>query len=366
MTDVTDNCGHVLIVGAGVTGLVTAVRCLIAGHRVTLIDRDDIPSPMSTSFDEHRVIRALDPSSATMSADVFSMHRLWSELETLLCGPDPDCGFYDKVGAVSVWNDDTIDLVVSTAAAARIPIEPVDTADLCHIRLDDGARAVREIDAGVLLADRTLLALTRYLMGHPRAHLLPRRGVTAVDIDSTSVRLTGEATVSADVVLVAAGPWSTSLIDVQTTLLRQTMVYLDPPECLAAWWRSTSAIGRLGHDHRGWLVPPVRGTSLKMSTDNVCRKIIDLTVDDGPPVDWAATVLAAMPIVDIDTYALTAVKQCHYAVDAATGGASLIRLSPTVWARAASGGDGFRTAPTVADPILDYFRPPMRPNGRNN
>ncbi|WP_322779694.1 FAD-dependent oxidoreductase, partial [Frankia sp. Cas4] len=43
---------HVLIVGAGVTGLLTAIRCALAGHRVTVLDRGAVPNPMSSSFDQ--------------------------------------------------------------------------------------------------------------------------------------------------------------------------------------------------------------------------------------------------------------------------------------------------------------------------
>jgi len=69
----------------------------------------------------------------------------------------------------------------------------------------------------------------------------------------------------------------------------------------------------------------------------------------------------------MDRYTVVAVKRCHYAVDARTAGAHLARVGPAVWARAASGGDGFRTAPLVADRIVGALRtaPPLTTTGRN-
>jgi glycine/D-amino acid oxidase-like deaminating enzyme len=52
---------RVVIVGAGVTGLLSAVECALAGHRVTVLDRGAIPNPESSSFDQHRAIRTLVP-----------------------------------------------------------------------------------------------------------------------------------------------------------------------------------------------------------------------------------------------------------------------------------------------------------------
>jgi glycine/D-amino acid oxidase-like deaminating enzyme len=38
----------IVVVGAGVTGIVTAIECARAGHRVTLLDRGPIPNPAAT------------------------------------------------------------------------------------------------------------------------------------------------------------------------------------------------------------------------------------------------------------------------------------------------------------------------------
>ena len=46
---------RVLVVGAGITGLLAAIRCVRAGHRVVLLDRGPIlPAPCFFQFDAYR------------------------------------------------------------------------------------------------------------------------------------------------------------------------------------------------------------------------------------------------------------------------------------------------------------------------
>lgn len=54
---------------------------------------------------------------------------------------------------------------------------------------------------------------------------------------------------------------------------------------------------------------------------------------------------------DVDGYDVVRVKHCHYAT-AADGNTGFVRVGPAVWARPASGGDGFRTAPLAADAVV--------------
>src|SRR5262245_6767203 len=104
---------HVLIVGAGVTGLLTAIQCALAGHRVTVLDRGAIPNPVSSSFDQHRVIRALDPSDRAATRRVTLAHRRWLKLETLL-----GTRLYRRVGVVTAWPGDEVAAVAMIGADA--------------------------------------------------------------------------------------------------------------------------------------------------------------------------------------------------------------------------------------------------------
>lgn len=342
---------QVIIVGAGVTGLLTAVQCALAGHRVTVLDRGAIPNPASSSFDQHRAIRALDPGDVAATRRVAATHRRWLELEALL-----GTRFYRRVGVVTAWPAGEVDSVAAVAADAGLPIARVEPDKLPHLTFPAGSVGVLELDAGVLLADRVLRAATRWLERHSAVTLRSWREVTAVDADSGRVVLASGATLGVDLVLIATGPWSRELVDLPLVLHRQTMVYLRPPDDLVQWWENAPSAGRVGADGRAWLLPPGEGTLLKVSTATVCRKVdtvIDHTVIDDAENRWADRVMESSILTDVDRYTVVAVKRCHYMVDEATGGALLLRMGPAAWARAASGGDGFRTAPLVADRIAE-------------
>ena len=69
----------VVIIGAGVTGMVTAIECALAGHRVTLLDRGPIPNPAATSADQHRALRVQRPGDPVMRSEEHT-----SELQSLV------------------------------------------------------------------------------------------------------------------------------------------------------------------------------------------------------------------------------------------------------------------------------------------
>jgi glycine/D-amino acid oxidase-like deaminating enzyme len=361
---------HVVIVGAGVTGLVTAVRCVLAGHRVTVLDRGAIPHPGATSFDQHRGIRALDPGDPNRTRRVALAHHRWLELETLLCGSGAGAGFYRRVGMATGWHGDEVGAVLAVAAEAGLSVKLVEPDEYPHVRFPAGFRVVLELDAGVLLADRVLRTAARWLADHPAARLRPWCTVSAVD-DRTGRVVLGDGSVEqGDLLLIAGGPWSRALVDLPTVLYRQTMVYLRPPDELVPWWDGAPAAGRLGTDGLAWLLPSGGGTLLKVSTHAACRQVTDLNDDpDEDELPWSDRIMAADLLTDPHRYTVAAVKRCHYAVDPHSGDGQLVRIGPAVWARAASGSDGFRTAPLVADRIVDALRAPRSllttPSGRN-
>jgi glycine/D-amino acid oxidase-like deaminating enzyme len=349
---------RMLVVGGGVTGLLTAVRCVLDGHQVVVLERGAIPNPWSSSFDQHRAIRALDPGDVAATRRAAIAHHRWLELESLLCDGGPGAGFYRRVGVLTSWPAAEVAAVAAVARDAGIPVEIVPAGRFPHLRFPAGTSGVLELDAGVLLADRALRAAARWLGRQRSAILRPWRDVAAVDPAAGRVVLADGTVESGDAVLVAAGPWSRALVDAPITLHRQTMVYLRPPDELARWWATAPSAGRIGADGRGWLLPPGNGTLLKVSTDAVCREVVSVDgADRDDETRWADRVMAAEIVPDMDRYTVVAVKRCHYAVDALTGSARLIRAGPAAWVRAASGGDGFRMAPLVADQVADALSP---------
>jgi len=341
---------RVVVIGAGITGLLTAIGCVLAGHRVVLLERGPVPHPGSTSFDQHRALRALVVGDPAATRKAGELHSRWRELDSLLCDHLPGAGLYRRVGVLRALPPGGVAAAVATAGDAGLPIRIVHPSAYPHIGFPAGTGAVLEPHAGTLLADRVLHAAARWLRHHPLAELRPGREVVDVDPVTGVVRLAGGTAETGDVVLVAAGPWSTALVAEPVTLHRQTMVYLRPPPALAHVWAATPTAGGIGADGRAWLLPSVAGTLLKVSTDAVRREVSTLS---GPDDDagWAAQVLAADIVSDVDGYDVVRVKHCHYAT-ADGGETGFVRVGPAVWARPASGADGFRTAPLAVDAMV--------------
>jgi glycine/D-amino acid oxidase-like deaminating enzyme len=334
---------RVVVVGAGVTGLLTAVECALAGHRVTLLDRGAIPNPAATSYDQHWAIRTLAPTDAYLSSRLAAARARWLELAALF-----GTRVFRPVGAVSALPEGRAAAALAVAAEAGVPAEVVAPDRLAPLAFPAGTIGVLEPDAGVLLAGRALRAAAGWLAGHPAVTLRPGAAVRAVDVAAGTVELADRSTVDGDLVLVAAGPWTTGLVPLPVLLHRQTMVHLRPPEHLRRWWATAPAAGRLGPDGRAWLVPPGGGAVLKVSTEDACRQVTGTGSPGRPAREWAAGVLAASPLSDVDSYTVVGVTECHYASDAENAGPLLARVGPGVWARAACGGSGFGEAPLVA------------------
>lgn len=362
---------RIVVVGAGVTGLLAAVRCVRDGHRVVLLERGPIPHPGSTSFDQHRALRLLAVGDPVTTRRAARLHHRWRDLDSLLGGSAAGA-LYRRVGVLTALHPDLVAPAVATAGAGVLPIRVVDPADHPRIGFPPGVAVVLEPHAGVLLADRVLSTAARWLRRHPSADLRPGSDVVGVRPDTGRVLLADGTTESGDVVLVAAGPWSATLTGLPVVLHRQTTVYLRPPAELAHAWAMAPIAGGIGTDGRGWLLPSVAGTHLKISTDAARREVATLSDPDGPD-DWAARVLSAGIVADVDRYDVVQVRHCHYAT-APGGDTGFVRIGSAAWARPASGGDGFRTAPQAVDQVAGEFpRPaasnpafPLRPQGRTS
>ncbi|MGW4056976.1 NAD(P)/FAD-dependent oxidoreductase [Amycolatopsis sp. NPDC004747] len=333
----------VAVVGAGVTGLVTAIGCARAGHRVCVLERGPVPNPSSTSSDQHRALRVLRPDDVEGTARMAEARRRWAELESLL-----GTGFVRPVGVVTAGTPDELERAFDTAGRAGVPATAVAPGALPPVLFPAGTSGLFDPGGAVLLAGRFLRAAVGWLAAHPAVTLRPGCAVAGVH-DREVVLDTGEP-VHADAVLVAGGPWTSSLAGPSVVLHRQTMVYLRPPARLAAWWASAPGVGRIGADRRAWLLPPGGGALLKISSDAVCREVATTAEPDREP--WAGRLLSEPILAGGEDYAVVGIKDCHYAADAVTGGPVLARIHPSVWSRPACGGSGFGAAPLVAREIL--------------
>lgn len=352
-----------VVVGAGVVGLLAAVECVLAGHRVTVLDRGPIPNPNATSWDDQRSVRALHPGDAAATHEAAAGLRRWLELQDVL-----GASFYREVGVLTGLPASQLDDAVALARTAGVSVRALSADALAerlpHLVFASGTGGVLETSAGVVLARRALAAAAQWLRATPLAVLRPDTAVSRVDCETATVELVDGSTLGADLLLVAAGPWSRELLagqlDTPLVLYRQSVAYCAAPPELDAAWRATPAVGRFGPDGRGWLTPPGPGAHLKLSSAVVCREV-DTTVDSPLEVRsrrtveprWQRRTESLLPqLLRGDShYRVLGTRDYHYLADARTSGEVFTRLrsrEAPVLAYAACGGGGFKTAPLTA------------------
>lgn len=343
---------HVVVVGAGVVGLLTALECGRAGATVTVLDQGPIPNPAATSFDRHRIVRALYPGDPASTCDAARAYLRWVELAAEL-GP-----VFHEVGAVTSVAPDEAAAQLALLDAAGMPARlrtPAELAeDLPQLRFPAGRAAIVEDRAGVLLADRVLTALVDLLAAMPGIRLLSGAVVTAVR-PSGRVELADGSVIDGDGVACTAGPWSRALLPAEVadrlTLFRQTMVYCELPDELATSFAALPAVPAFGTDPGAWLVPPVAGTALKFSSGVGCRAVDEVT-------DRVAPDAVRDLVVERLSQVLVGFRPdwVRHAADAyylADDGRPLICPldGPRLWAFAACGGTSFKLAPVIADTL---------------
>src|SRR5947207_15715890 len=145
---------RVVVVGAGVVGLLTAIECVHGGSRVTALEQGDIPYAWAASHDRHRVIRALHRGDAALTRAATVAYRHWAELERRLGGGP----FHHPVGALTVLPPQDLAANLALLGASGAPARPVSPEQLGarypRIRFPAGLAGVIETEAGVVLADR--------------------------------------------------------------------------------------------------------------------------------------------------------------------------------------------------------------------
>jgi glycine/D-amino acid oxidase-like deaminating enzyme len=348
---------RIVIAGSGVIGLLTAVRCVSAGHEVVLADQAGIPYPGAASYDRHRTVRALHAGEPALTAAAVAAHHRWAGLAELLA-----TRFYEQTGVLHVLPRERLRAAVTALTRAGSQAVVMDGAGLVarypQVRFEPGASAVLETLAGVLRADRLLAACADWLLGQRRAQLLPHHRVTGVDPSRTALRLAGGGWLTGDAVLLATGPWSRELLPPafarRLTLHRQSLLYCQVPPHAAAAWSGAPPMISLGPAGGAWLVPPVAGTPLKLSAGTACR-VVDGVGDGVTPARWRDHLVEVFAGVlpGFEAGWLVDTRDCHYLAGQPAGGPRLAVLAERVLSFAACGGSSFKFAPLIAGYLAD-------------
>lgn len=347
---------RVVVIGGGVIGLLTAVECVRLGAQVSLVEQADLPSPIATSHDRLRVVRALHRGDPELTTAAARAQERWVELEREL-----GARFFHRVGSVTAMPAGEAGTEFGRLSAAGVVAGWLGPGDLSTrypaVRFPAGVAAVAEPEAGVVRADLVLAALVRWLRAQPTADLYARRQVLGIDPDG-AVRLRQGAVLVADRVVVAAGPWSRDLLPASITdgltLYRQSVLSYRPVPNRAAW-AGTPAIPRFGTADGAWLVPPVAGSPVRLSAASACRAVTELTDRETPP-HWREHLIDVFRtrLTGFDPEAVIGATDGYYLADDRGPGPRLASYgNGVIWAYAACGGMSFKFAPLVARALAD-------------
>lgn len=344
---------HVLIVGGGIAGLLTAWALARRGAAVTLFEQGPLPNPRCSSFDEHRIIRhaygAMEGYARLMPGTFRLWERLWGDLGR---------SFYEETGAVSLMRDDQSWYEPSVRSLEELGV------GYREMGLDEVAerlpmvnragltRAVETEGAGMLFPAMIVTAVVAMLPGMG-VRLVADCPVAAVDAEAGTVLAGGERH-RGDAVVVAAGAWTDRLVPSLRGVAvpsRQAVVYLAPPADLAAAWARAPVLMNRSRVGGTYTLPPRRGTRLKVG-DHVFSRRGDPDDDRVARPEDLELLLPGLAVAfrDIERYQVLERRACFYTVS----DDERFIVRPTGargWVISACSGHGFKLAPAMGEAV---------------
>jgi glycine/D-amino acid oxidase-like deaminating enzyme len=306
-----------LVLGAGIMGLSAAWALDRAGWRVRIVEQDEIPNPRGSSVDDHRLIRHAYGAHRGYMRMIAPAYAAWDLLfrdagerpyvpTGVLALGDSALGWLGESRAALREDDHALQDLTAAEVAARHPfLTGEGIADAFHMA-----------EGGVLLARRIVAMLARHLA----ARGVPITRARAIEADPERARLTlHTGTETADLLVLAAGPWGPRLIPglaARVRPTRQILVRLQPPDHVAESWARAPMLLDLAEDGGFYAVPPVAGTPLKIGD----HRFAPTTDPDGPREATGAEAeailaLARHRIRDLDAYRILSASACWYDVE---------------------------------------------------
>ncbi len=252
----TEESFDIVVVGAGVFGLATALEAARRGNAVAVVDRLGTGHPATSSTGRSRGIRIAydDPFYVELARDAI---RRWRLLEAA-----SGRTILHLRGQLDFGSHAKLERVLRAMRAAGAPIEELDESGLVarfpEISVDAAESALFHPDAGTVFADEGLAALSSAARAAGVVSYAPER-VTALENGATAMVTTERRVLRADVVVVAAGPWSGELLAPLGLALPlgpalAQVTFFDAPQLLARpgfveWREGGGAV--YGHPVRG-------------------------------------------------------------------------------------------------------------------
>jgi sarcosine oxidase len=252
-----------IVVGAGVFGLATALELARRGHAITIIDRFGTGHAATSSTGASRSIRIAYSHPLYVDLALDALAR-WKTLEqathrTIL----------HLTGQVDIGPESVVDALVESTTAAGAAVERRTGAELQMLlpELSDDRSGLFQHQAGTVMAAEGLEAMRLAALEAGVEMLAPER-VTAVEPGTPAVVHTAERKLVADSVVVAAGPWTSQLLEplgISPRLAPSVaqVTFLNAPQMVnrpgIAAWPEPGGVGIYGH--------PVLGVGYKLAFD---------------------------------------------------------------------------------------------------
>jgi sarcosine oxidase len=253
---------EVVVVGAGVFGLASALELARRGRRVAVVDRFGSGHRATSSTGASRSIRAAygEPFYAELALDALAR---WAALERATARK-----ILHLTGQVDLGPEPTLDALVEASTSAGVRLEHRTAAQLREVlpELSDGRGGLFHAQAGTVMAAQGMEAL-RLAASDAGVRLLIE-AVVAIAPDEPAQVHTTERTIAADHVVIAAGPWTGGLLEplgLSLPLVPSVgqVTFLDAPTMVGrpgiAAWPQPDGVGVYGH--------PVPGTGYKIAFD---------------------------------------------------------------------------------------------------
>ena len=340
---------RVIVVGAGIYGVLAAWRLAELGAAVTLVERDEPGHGRAASGGLTRVLRVEYGTEALYTELTVAALPRWRELERSL-----DTRLYEEIGVLFLVGDGDDDawertsLATTTAAGvAGRALEPAEVVRRWPAFSPDGLVWALHNPVGGMLHARHA---TRVAAAAARAAGVEVRGGSSVEaVEDGTVVLAGGERLVADQVLLATGSWTRGLWPAATIVAtRQLTVYLDVdpgPVPIFGEGAPFSHYGFPAHDDLGFKVGShITGTEGDPAADAE-RTPLQADVDAIRAYAarrFPATVGAAVRSADVCFYAMTP-----------TADPVVARLDDRTVVCAGFSGHGFKFAPVVAPAAAD-------------
>ena len=270
---------EIVVVGAGIAGVMTALSLLRKGHRVTLMDRWAPGHSRASSTDYTRLFRSAHGSDRMYTAWSRDARLAWIELQAEL-----ETTLYLECGALilaeagnSGWEDATLPIFDEL----DIPYTKFNPDDFSfhfpQFSTRNLAYGIYEPEAGAIMAHRTIVQ-TVQLFEREGGQVLRKH----VKTDEQEQLVVDNRPLEADLVVVCAGPWLRDLyprtVGPILEVVRQNIIYTSTPDASTAYDADNMPCW-IDHGLSAYGAPSVDGNGVKAAiywTD----AIIDLDNDD--------------------------------------------------------------------------------------